>query len=139
MPNWCENELTVYNSNKIEFVLFLNFIKETDNILDFQKIYYIPDNDPDWFDKRIKEWGTKWEINEDNYGFIITDKTFKASFDTAWSPPNELIRKLSEKFPNLKIKLKGWEGGVGFKTIFECKGGIVLIDSETEYHGNRGG
>jgi len=71
----------------------------------------------DWYGWTNKNWGTKWDCYEEelthepNYTYY--------SFDTAWSPPVEWIKKVSRKFPNLKFNVE-WaeEGGCGGKMMF---------------------
>ena len=56
---------------------------------------------PDWYHWCIDNWGTKWnaysaDCGEDNGLY----------FQTAWSPPVPVMRKLSEMFPNIQITLR---------------------------------
>lgn len=48
-----------------------------------------------WFDWCIDHWGTKWNSSEGN---IQEDDSI--AFTTAWNPPCEILRKLSEEFPD---------------------------------------
>ena len=55
-----------------------------------------------WYGWRCKNWGTKWdayEIEAVNCG----KKDIHIEFQTAWSTPQEVIKTLSEQYPNLKI------------------------------------
>lgn len=47
-----------------------------------------------------EEWGTKWNA----YNCDIKGET--ASFETAWSHPYPVIKKLSEMFPDVEIEVK---------------------------------
>lgn len=47
-----------------------------------------------------EEWGTKWNA----YNCDIKGET--ASFETAWSHPHPVIKKLSEMFPDVEIEVK---------------------------------
>jgi len=84
-----------------------------------------------------ERWGTKW--NAVRVDLIERKRSLVYIFDTAWSPPIPVVRKMSEMFPNLLFTLKYWEGGVGFKGVFKVKGGEVLRDETTSYYGYRGG
>lgn len=56
----------------------------------------------DWYSWRNKHWGTKWSGSE----AIIELKDFNLlaiSYDTAWSPPEELFDNLLNDFPDLQI------------------------------------
>lgn len=97
MPNWCENTLNITKSTpKLEA-----FLKE--HGLDFEAIVKPnrPEIDENGFgtvNSQVDAWGTKWNLSEHerkeaaecllDYG--------GCSFDTAWSPPSEAIRVLSE-------------------------------------------
>jgi len=75
-----------------------------------------------WYDWCVNNWGTKWDvysISEES-----PDNTF--SFDTAWSPPMPAYEVLSERHPDVSIKVKYIDEGWGFAgvTIFE-KGMVV--------------
>ena len=49
----------------------------------------------DWYDWRVKNWGTKWESNNDSVEEI--ENGLIAAFDTAWSPPINIYEKLQAK------------------------------------------
>ena len=67
--------------------------------------YNFPDgrNDDRWYDWRLQNWDTKWE--PDMLGIEVQDyDTLEISFNTAWSPPEGVVRKLREKFPELSFQ-----------------------------------
>ena len=67
--------------------------------------YNFPDgkNDDRWYHWCIDNWGTKWEA--DVTGFEVQDyDTLEIEFQTAWSPPEGVVRKLREKFPELSFQ-----------------------------------
>ena len=70
-------------------------------------------NDNGWYSWCNKHWGTKWDTyelelsHEKNYTYY--------SFDTAWSPPVEWIKKVSRKFPHIKFNVEWAEVGLCFK------------------------
>jgi hypothetical protein len=67
--------------------------------------YNFPDgkNDDRWYHWCIDNWGTKWEA--DITGFEVQDyDTLEIEFQTAWSPPEGVVRKLREKFPELSFQ-----------------------------------
>lgn len=86
------------------------------------------------YDWCCNNWGTKWGIchpgieEEDN-------KMISYYFDTAWSPCDPVILKMSEMFPKLNFNYKYYEGGMGFRGIFICKKGKVLKDKNYNYRG----
>ena len=66
-------------------------------------------------------WGTKWGLCNAE-GFINKEKKrIFYNFDTAWSPPEPLVRKMAEMFPELEFTLKFWESGMGFRGTTKYK------------------
>ena len=49
----------------------------------------------DWYDWRVKNWGTKWESDNDSVEEI--ENGLIAAFDTAWRPPISIYEKLQAK------------------------------------------
>ena len=56
-----------------------------------------------WYDWNLQNWGTKWDIEVDDY--FVSDTEFECQFDTAWSAPTEFLHQLQKKFPNLDLRL----------------------------------
>ena len=59
--------------------------------------------DDRWYGWRLQNWGTKWDAyevqiddSEMHYGFEVT-------FDTAWSPPEEICHAIKEQFDDLSV------------------------------------
>lgn len=57
---------------------------------------------PDWYDWRVKNWGTKWDAYgyDENTDYSQCDKL---AFMTAWNEPAPAIRFLSEMYPDVEI------------------------------------
>ena len=60
--------------------------------------------DTRWYDWRLEKWDTKWDVPKDaieitqvNNGHIVI------GFDTAWSPPIAIYKKLRDKFKDVTI------------------------------------
>jgi len=67
--------------------------------------YNFPDgkNDDRWYQWCSDNWDTKWE--PDMHGIEYEDDSILAiTFNTAWSPPEGVIAKLREKFPELTFQ-----------------------------------
>lgn len=76
-----------------------------------------------WYDWCIEHWGTKWSDYETHivspelrygnkmlyYNGDIHLYHFEIEFLSAWSPPIEGLRHVSEKFPALEFMLKYWD------------------------------
>lgn len=92
----------------------------------------------DWYDWCSKNWGTKWG----DCDTVLEDQEpakLKFRFNTAWSPPEPALDKMSKKWPMLKFSLRYYECGMGFKGSLILKNGEVLSQSNGSYRGNRGG
>lgn len=85
----------------------------------------------------VKNWGTKWDACDAKWE-RIDDRLFY-SFNTAWSPPLPVIRKLIGLFPKLEFELTYYEGGMAFQGKYGGKGGEVITDEQSKYDGDRGG
>ena len=60
-------------------------------------------NDSRWYDWNIANWDTKWDIAG---GVEIDDydtEQIEINFNTAWSPPEAICRKLRDMFPDLSV------------------------------------
>ena len=64
--------------------------------------YNFPDgrNDDRWYDWRLQHWDTKWEASEVEIE-LDDSEILRVTFDTAWSPPEGVMTKLREKFPDV--------------------------------------
>jgi hypothetical protein len=77
--------------------------------------------DQAWWDWRLQNWGTKWEIVCDESYLDIQEnehgKSIRASFSTAWSPPTDWYANLMEQ--GYEIKAHYYEGGCAFCGTWE--------------------
>ena len=66
--------------------------------------YNFPDgkNDDRWYHWCIENWGTKWDCSELCVEYLDDDQ-LELTFSTAWSPPEGIIEKLREKYPDLSF------------------------------------
>lgn len=128
---------------------FWNICKPTDiNAYWYSKSSGVPD-DPNskedwfksdnWYDWNVRNWGTKWDVansNREKYPetelLVETDNLLEYKFNTAWSPPTEAIRKLSEQHPKVTITLK-YEEETGWGGEIEFINGEIIKDSYYEW------
>jgi len=97
MPNWCQNEIRVCgDTEKVEE--FIDFVKSDEQDFDFEKIVPLPNGEWD-YDWCIRNWDTKWNACrvEKDFNPKYGDEV-EYTFDTAWSPPENIFRVLKEKF-----------------------------------------
>ncbi len=68
-----------------------------------------------WYNWNLSNWGCKWDCSDVYvHSDIESDPTeFHASFQTPWSPPEEFLKTLMNKFPSLDMTLN-WEEEQGF-------------------------
>ena len=77
-----------------------------------------------WYDWRVNNWGTKWEVCE-FYGVdkqpdaLIGDSTITFAFSSAWSPPIGAYEKFLENNPDCFIRAYYYEGGCDFMGLWE--------------------
>ncbi len=116
MPNWCHNRVEIYGEGAEEIA---NKIASEETPFDFAKIIPEPDYDkieveptfekedsdfrmPTWWDWRVQNWGTKWNSSECEVT-IMDDEQVEYTFNTAWGPPEGVILKLRELYPDVGI------------------------------------
>ncbi|MFM7088488.1 MAG: hypothetical protein ACKOW9_03075 [Candidatus Paceibacterota bacterium] len=145
MPNWVYNEITLTFSGEEDASNARKYLtgSEDGDVFSFEKILPRPEDESDWYNWNIANWGTKWdaarsEVIKDEAGVLVY------RFDTAWSPPFPVIKALSAKYSTAPIKMvfeeeQGWGG------VAEALDGEISIVKEwdiPETHAevvNRGG
>ena len=153
MPNWCDNQITITGPNsvidKIEKIVNEESNNAENGLLQFfhpmpkelleteagplaktkkekqarqaRKLKFGAEN---WYDWRVNNWGTKWEVCE-FYGIdkqpdaLIGDSTITFAFSSAWSPPIGAYEKFLENNPDCFIRAYYYEGGCDFMGLWE--------------------
>ena len=99
MPNWCDNSVRLSHSDKSK-VDALEAVLQSEEKQVFQHLRPRPeDQEENWYDWNINNWGTKWEISIIDWE-RQDDNTIWISFSSAWSPPLALYDHVYEH---------GWE------------------------------
>jgi len=93
-----------------------------------------------WYDWRIANWGTKWDISDEMQNVLVDDDNeFKVNFSSAWSPPTDWLIAAASKFKSLEFKLSFMEEGMGFCGCYSIIDGIKYEeDAEIEYEDEDG-
>ena len=67
--------------------------------------YNFPDgkNDDRWYHWCISNWGTKWEPDIADIEYADSEQ-LQLTFSTAWSPPEGIVEKLRERYPELTFQ-----------------------------------
>jgi len=149
MPNHITNRVTIFGSedqikNILEFIQ-VEKIEENQQVfgigtIDFNKITPMPKwvfkkdlrredeekygKENCWLDWSVKNWGTKWNA------YSQPDKRNTSGtiyFETAWSSPVDLIKKLSWIFPDVVIEIAWADEDLGNNLgIIKFKDGVIL-------------
>jgi hypothetical protein len=114
MPNWCSNRATITGPAPV--------IKEITDILNQDRSpllnWMVPqprfENDSDWYDWNVANWGTKWDITDVYFENQAEEDSIEFSFCTAWGPPVEAFRTWAEGDGRVEFNLEYWEPGMGF-------------------------
>ena len=93
MPNWCSNSVTIEATDSESLKQLQNAVDEEKELFN----QFVPqpefEGSDDWYMWNIENWGTKWE----GYDGRFNCNDFSSfTFDTAWSPPLPIIKKLAE-------------------------------------------
>ena len=72
-----------------------------------------------WYKFNCNEWGCKW--NSSACDSIETETTLRLIFDTPWGPPYNIIGKLIQNHPELKISGGYMEEGMGIYGSYNYK------------------
>ena len=59
--------------------------------------------DDRWYNWRVHNWGTKWDCYDLSTDDCDLPNGFEASFNTAWSPPEEICYAIREKFDGISV------------------------------------
>jgi hypothetical protein len=67
---------------------------------------------PNWYKWRTTNWGTKWDVTDhkdNNIKLEKTEKGYKTEFYSAWSPPMNALKTLSERLKSLTTVIKYYD------------------------------
>ena len=59
--------------------------------------------DDRWYNWRVQNWGTKWDCYTLEMDDTDLPHGFEVTFETAWSPPEEVCSAIREQYPNVSI------------------------------------
>ena len=82
---------------------------------------------PTWYDWAIGKWNTKW--NAYGYdGYTDYSACDEITFQTAWSAPHPILKKLSEMYPDVSFKHQWADEDIGMNCGERCYLGGEMID-----------
>ena len=59
--------------------------------------------DDRWYNWRCHNWGTKWDAYDLSVDECDLPHGFEVTFNTAWSPPEEVCNAIREQFDDLSM------------------------------------
>ena len=136
MPNWCNNTITltgpkekitaIYNKAKEDNAL-LQQLKPMPKALEDTtspapkegKVQPLVDGFDNWYDWRVQNWGTKWDVDADYLELSEDGTTITGWFDSAWSPPIHAYEYFLTENEDCSISSLYYEGGMDFAGKWE--------------------
>ena len=136
MPNWCNNTITL-TGPKEKITAIYNKAKEDNALL--QQLKPMPtelegttspapkegepqplvDGFDNWYDWRVENWGTKWDVDMDGLELSDDGTTINGWFDSAWSPPIHAYEYFLTENEDCSISSLYYEGGMDFAGKWE--------------------
>ena len=136
MPNWCNNTITltgpkekitaIYAKAKEDNAL-LQQLKPMPEALEGTtspsptegKVQPLVDGFDNWYDWRVQNWGSKWDVDADNLELSEDGTTIEGWFDSAWAPPIHAYEYFLTDNEDCSIKSYYYEGGMDFGGLWE--------------------
>jgi len=131
MPNWCNNSIAIQGPTDTIKQLWEDAHQEEGGFGLLNAMVPMPKelegttspgDTPNWYDWRVTNWGTKWDI--DDTGLEFTDHgdgTAEISgwFDSAWAPPIDAYNAFLDMMDNCYITASYHEGGMDFGGFYD--------------------
>ena len=117
MPNYCNNIVHVRHEDSAQLTRVVDAYMRGELLNEFVPI---SEDDPDWYDHRLSQWGCKWDVepyDKDNPP-EVEDNSVTLMFDSPWSPPLEVFTKMVEE-DGFDIEAYYYEPGMQFAGLWE--------------------
>ena len=115
MPNWCQNQVTISGPRPVIDEIKA-ILADTDN--DSRLLKWMrpmpPDQEENWYDWCVTNWGTKWDVTNVFVQDDTEEDAVTFAFDTAWGPPVEAFRHWAEQDGRVTYRLSFIEEGLMF-------------------------
>jgi len=120
MPNWCWNTLVVQGHDSDEVERFVERNRGPEGVLSFNALVPMPEgismaesvdegcdgrNLENWYGWRLANWGTKWDLSDEDLELSGGPFQQTYTFMTAWNPPLAWLRTVAPMFPGLRFTL----------------------------------
>ena len=136
MPNWCNNTITltgpkekitaIYAKAKEDNALLQQLKPMPKELNDTTspsptegKVQPLVDGFDNWYDWRVQNWGTKWDVDMDGLELSDDGTTITGWFDSAWAPPIHAFEYFLTDNEDCSIKSYYYEGGMDFGGLWE--------------------
>jgi hypothetical protein len=138
MPNWCNNQIKIsgHGVPAIKEILEANpmgrmFELLVGKLADGQTESEYMDN---WYDTNCDRWGCKWDVDIELDGISFDDDCIHMWIQTAWSPCNDFLRLLSDKY-GVDVENIYIESGCDFAGMFVIEDGNESDECHTYLRG----
>ena len=141
MPNWCNNTFKITGPTaKIQALWDQAQKDEKDGGGLLQAMHPMPEfkNDgdstmPNWWNWRVSNWGTKWEVSTEGMEFKVEGDTATLSgwFDSAWAPPVNAFAVYCDEHNDVAARLSYFEPGMCFVGVWDNE-----VGDECHEYGN---
>jgi hypothetical protein len=143
MPNWCSNNLEV--TGPVEKVRALWDAAQKDEEVGGGLLQALrpmpadlkdttsPSEGPNWYDWRVTNWGTKWEVSNEGLEFSEIGNGLAqiiGHFESAWAPPTRAFAQYGYENEDVKVILSYYEPGMQFVGRFCVEQG----EEDDEYY-----
>jgi len=139
MPNHISNVVTI-SGEKSELLKLMDLVEsksetEEKTPFSFESIIPIPEEEKDWYNWNIANWGTKWDAYEVSKWICDWEKkSMTISFQTAWSTPFPVLQKLSSLMPNVGICCEFADEDMGYNLgSYSIINGEVVEETNPEF------
>ena len=114
MPNWCSNRARITGPAPVikEITEILN--QDNPELLNWMVPQPNFENDQDWYQWNVNNWGTKWDICDVYIDNDAEEDSITFSFSSAWAPPVEAFHTWAAGDGRVEFSLEYWEPGCGF-------------------------
>ena len=126
MPNWCNNSITITGPRDKITALYNEAVKGEVAGEDRGLLHAMmpmpqelegttsPSDGPNWYDWRVSNWGTKWEVSSEGLELSEDGTEITGWFDSAWAPPLGAFQHYIEQNDDVNITCYYEEPGMDF-------------------------
>jgi hypothetical protein len=109
MPNWCSNRLTLTHKDPAQIQAAIQAFDQGNFLA-----HFVPMPNGQWdYSWCVQNWGTKWDVGSNGSECQQLDNnSAEFHFDSAWSPPVEVYRAMTEQ--GFELAATYYESGMAF-------------------------